>query len=367
MSIPPAFRLAAMVLGAGVLVACDRGEAPVAAAVQPAEAAVETWTPRFGVAEPKPKPPGAVRVVTYNVENFFDDVDDPALSGRYEDAHSTKPAAQVEALAATIRRLDADIVALQEVESESVVREFRDTHLAGLGYEFLASVDAGDERGIEQAVLSRHPITEVKNWPRLELGGVHPEKWGNQENFNAGKPLRFHRSPLMVKVEVSRESEGEERGTYELTLFVVHLKSGREGDYWRRAEAAKTVELAAAVAADDPDANIIILGDFNATYNDAPLRLFRDAGFVDAFDVGRTPGPEYTTHASGRRIDFILLGPAVTGEFIEGTRFVLGTPSRPEGADWRTTPAPPGYVSDHYPVVIDLTGVDRSPLAPKGR
>jgi hypothetical protein len=47
------------------------------------------------------------------------------------------------------------------------------------------------------------------------------------------------------------------------------------------------------------------------------------------------------------------------------TRFVLGTPQRPENADWRKTEPPAGYGSDHYPVVVDLnpsvnTGMNES-------
>ena len=349
---------------------CDRGE-PAAGASRPSQAtaapsAVAARTsaaepsprePRFGSAEPTARPAGALRIATYNVENLFDDKDDPALSGDNEDIDDTKPAAHVEAAAAAIRRIDADIIALQEIESEEVVRAFRDAHLSGLGYEHLASIDAGDERGIEQAVLSRYPIVEVKNWPRLPLGGVHPEKWGDAENFNAGQPIVFHRSPLRVTVQVPAEEGRPE--PYDVTLFVVHQKSGRDGDYWRRAEAAKTVELAADLTREDPDRNILIAGDFNAVFWDGPMQAFRDAGFTDAFDIGRTPGPEYISHASGRRIDYILLSPAAAREFITETRFVLGTPMRPEGADWRTTEPPTGYASDHCPVVVDLTPVDR--------
>lgn len=350
-------------------IGCDRGEPSAGAAAQPAPSAAQPAAapvaskPRFGSAEPTPKPAGALRFATYNIENLFDDQDDPDLFGDYEDIDDTKPAAHAEAAAAAIRRINADVLALQEVESEAALRAFRDAYLSDLGYEHLASIDAGDPRGIEQAVLSRYPIVEVKNWPWLELGGVHPEKWGDQPNYNAGKPLTFHRSPLMVVVRVPGQGDaaanGASRQPYELTIFVVHQKSGRDGDYWRRAEAVKTIELAAELTREDPDRNIVIAGDFNAVYRDAPMQAFRDAGYIDAFDVGRTPGPEYISHASGRRIDFILLNPAVAKEFIAETRFVLGMPTRPEGADWRTTPPPPGYASDHFPVVVDLMPVDR--------
>ena len=84
-------------------------------------AAGEPPAPRLGVDEPLAKAPGTIRVVTYNVENLFDDVDDPSLSGRNEDIDDTKPGAELAALAETIRRLDADVIALQEIESREAL------------------------------------------------------------------------------------------------------------------------------------------------------------------------------------------------------------------------------------------------------
>jgi endonuclease/exonuclease/phosphatase family metal-dependent hydrolase len=346
----------ALTLAAVLFTACDqsaiRPSQPAKPAAQPAPR-----SPRFGSAESSPKPAGAIRLVSYNVENLFDDHDDPALSGEHEDAEETKPAAHLEALAATIRTLSPDILAVQEVESERALLWFRDAYLADMGYAHIASPDAGDERGIEQSVLSRHPIVEVKSWPREPLGGVHPEKWGTSENFNAGQPITFHRSPLLVTIEVPAGADAAE--PYRLSVVVVHHKSGREGGYWRDKEAAKTVELLAALQRDDPDRNIAVVGDFNAIPTDASVAAYTSAGLIDLFSDRRPGAAEWITHESGRTIDFILVNPSLAAELVPGSRFILGTPARPEGADWRTTPPPVGYASDHYPLVVDLTPDDK--------
>lgn len=326
-------------------------------------------TIRFGAPKPIAKPSGAVRVAVYNVENLFDDQDDPALSGRFEDKDMTKPLEQRQGVAAAIKAIDADVLALTEIESKEALLWFRDEFLEDMGYEYVASIDAGDERGIEQSVLSRFPIVETKNWPRLPLGGTHPEKWGNQANHEAGKPITFHRSPLMVTVSVPVEKSGgyvspdgtkiEATKPYEVTLLVVHQKSGGPGGYWREKEAAKTVELVREMESSDPNRNVIILGDFNARPEDRPMRLFTDAGLIDLFAHRKRGDSSYVTHESGRTIDFILLNAAAAKELIPETRFILGTPARPAGVDYRTTPGPSGYGSDHYPVVMDLVPVDR--------
>ncbi len=324
---------------------------------------------RFGSPSPIAKPAGALRVAVYNVENLFDDFDDPELSGKHDDKGITKPESQCAAAAAAIRAIDADVIGLTEIESKQALLWFRDKYLADMGYEHVASPDAGDERGIEQSVLSRYPITEEKNWIRLPLGGTHPEKWGSGANHNAGQPITFHRSPLAVTISVPADAAGRYTGPdgrkyesskpYEVTLVVVHQKSGQPGAYWREREATKTVELVKEMQSSNPDRNIIIMGDFNARPEDRAMKIYTDAGLIDLFAHRKRGDNTYITHESGRPIDYILLAPSVEKELIRETRFILGTPARPAGVDYRVTPGPEGYASDHYPLVMDLVPVDR--------
>ncbi len=303
---------------------------------------------RFGSKSAKPRPSGSVRLATYNVENLFDDQDDPALSGKYEDKDLAKPVGELRGAAAAIRALDADVLAVEEIESIDALRWFRDHWLKDLGYEYIASVDAGDERGIEQGVLSRYPITGIKNWPGLALEGVHPEKAPDAE---AGSPLKLHRSPLKVEVVLG----GEGNTAQVLTLFVVHHKSGAKSAYWREAEAKKVVELVHAEEAASPGRAIAILGDFNATPDQSSVGTYLTGGFIDVFADRVQGDPAWITHESGRTIDLILGNRALVEHIAGGSHFVLGVPARPAGSDWKTTPPPEGYGSDHYPVAVDLS------------
>ncbi|MEM1423039.1 MAG: endonuclease/exonuclease/phosphatase family protein, partial [Planctomycetota bacterium] len=165
----------------------------------------EEWA---GTRETPARADTVVRIASYNVLNLFDDVDDPSLEGDADDCHSrdktvrAKPVEQNEAAARAIREIDADVVALQEIESFDALIKFREEHLRGLGYDHVASVDVGYHRGVEQSVISRFPIKDVRVWPGAELGGVHPELWNGRPNRFAGDTLRWRRSPLMVTVEV---------------------------------------------------------------------------------------------------------------------------------------------------------------------
>lgn len=298
---------------------------------------------RFGLAEPPARVEGSIRLATYNIENLFDDKDDPALSGPFEDIDDAKPPEHIAAAAEAIRRLDADILALEEIESREVLEWFRDTYLSDMGYRYLVSHDSGDPRGIENALLSRFPVRDDAVWISLPLEGVHPEKLGAGSHPDAGKPLVLKRSPLRATVAVE--------GGYELTLFIIHHKSGRDFGYQRAAEARKVVELAGAWERDHPGANIAILGDLNSTPGLDAHKVYLEAGYIELIPGERTK--ETTTHASGRSIDHILANAALKPEIARPV-FVLGTIDRPTGSDWRTTPAPKGYASDHYPVAVDI-------------
>jgi len=323
---------------------------------QPAAAELADYI-RFGSAEPAGKTPGAVRVASYNVLNLFDDVDDPELSGRQEDIDDTKPEAQLAALAETIQKIDADILCLQEVESEAALRWFLEGYLSDMGYAHVLSPDAGDERGIEQSVLSRYPIVNSEQWVRMPLGGVHPDEYGDRENWYAGQDITYHRSPLRADIQIPGDDDAE---PYELTVFVLHCKSGRYSQYWRDAEAeALAAELTEVMAA-EPDRNILVVGDFNATADQMSVVAYLDAGLHDLFVESGMGTPETTTHESGRRIDYILFNDAVAGELLMESRRVVGTPALPEGRDWRDEWRPDGYAADHYPLMVDIVPSDGS-------
>lgn len=308
---------------------------------------------RIGVPNAKPRTPGTIRLATYNVENLFDDKDDPALTGRWDDKDMAKPPEQKRAVADAIRRIDADILALQEVESYDALVEFRDEYLKDMGYDHVASLDAGDERGIETSVLSRFPLKDTTIWLHEPLQGEHPETLGTRANEWAGKPLVFHRSPLRVTVEVPAEAAGG-GAPYELTLFVLHHKSGSQYGYWREAEARRVIELAAEFEETSPGANIAILGDFNAEFQDDSVWMYIQAGYQDLFRDRNVADPRTHTHASNRAIDLILFNRNLAPEIVKESRFILATPQFLEDEDWRTLPKPPGYASDHCPVAVDI-------------
>lgn len=274
-----------------------------------------------------------VRIASFNVEGLFDPEDDPRLSGANDDIPSSQ--AHLDAIAEAIRAIDADILALQDVESLSALEWFNTTYLSSLGYTHIASLDVGHDRGVENAVLSRFPVTDARVWPKLRLGGTHPATAGDAPNPMAGKPILFKRSPLMVEIDLPGKSS--------LTLFNIEHKGGNKYGYWRTAEAAAVARLCQAVGM---NRRIIVLGSFHCEPGDPSLQPYFDLGFIDPL-ADDDNAELYATEITGDRTDFILANRVVGGDLESARAFILAgdLAERIRAGDAETT---------HLPVVIGL-------------
>lgn len=133
----------------------------------------------------------SVTVMTFNVQNLFDNIDDPGkddkaylpIEAKQDDSHifecqeidvaawrdeclnlDWSDAAidyKLTALAGAIRQVNggdgADIIAFQEVENESILNRLRTDYLGDLGYGPAILIEGTDARGIDVAFLSKLP------------------------------------------------------------------------------------------------------------------------------------------------------------------------------------------------------------------
>ena len=262
--------------------------------------------------------------------------------------------------ARAIRALDADVLALQEVENFDVLKRFRSQYLKPLGYTHGVLVDGNDPRFIDVAVLSRFPLVRIVTHQELRAGN---------------SPL-FSRDCLEVDVDA--------RGTV-VTLFVNHLKSmldkkdpanGRRNTRERRALQARTVRqlVQNRFGADAGRKPFVVCGDLNDYLGAGQgttdgIRSLVTWGEVENV-LGRLPEAERWTHfhetrktpdprpESYKQLDYLLVsralarkapGPPIVvrkglcanAALYAGARFPDVGPSRPAA-------------SDHCPVGIDL-------------
>ena len=232
---------------------------------------------------PYPQPPTMVSIATYNVQNLFDFVDDPD----HEEGEYTPNVAnwsrgtynaKINALAEAILWIDADIIALQEVESEAALTDLAGAieRLGGRRYQHRATSSTRDPRGIALGVLSIHPITREIGRPINETVSC-----AGGETLDGSRPEA--RPIYEVNLWSDGSGSGRGGGPDSLTLLVNHWKSRASGDYpCRVAEhqlrgARQLNTLLTTWLLDDPTRSVLVLGDFNATDSEPALSSELDA------------------------------------------------------------------------------------------
>ncbi len=247
------------------------------------------------------------RIASYNVLNMFDDIDDP---GKKDEGTPPKSAESQAALAEVILSSEADIIALQEVEKLSILREFRDGNGLKEEYPHLVLVEGNDNRGIDVALMSKYPVNDVV---------THKDKVFPVE----GQDDRgFLRDLLQADVDVP--------GDGEVRFFLGHLASkrgGKRADRMRIAEAKAAREIVKEQTRDFPGQRYVVVGDFNDTPDSPAVQELKRKdedgfGLVDAFrnepEAVSYPTRERTAKKWGyKRIDHILLSPELAQQQVD--------------------------------------------------
>ncbi|MEI8095596.1 MAG: endonuclease/exonuclease/phosphatase family protein [Spirochaetales bacterium] len=141
-----------------------------------------------------PRPSGQLTVMTWNVENLFDDVDDGTEYPEFDPQKGWSRAdfwQRCESLAKVIRtatgQSSPDLLVLEEVESPRALEVLNSRFLGDLGYRF-TFITPPESQGMRTAFLSRYPLLNTGvHWPEtpaegslrpileveLDLGGRH--------------------------------------------------------------------------------------------------------------------------------------------------------------------------------------------------
>lgn len=236
-----------------------------------------------------------------------------------------------------------DLVALCEVENDSVLRDLtKRSLLRNASYEYVMTQSA-DERGIDVALL----YSPYTFW-LLESRAVSVQRV---------KGMRPTRDVLYAK--------GLVWGRDTLHVMVAHFPSRRGGEAYSRPfrmAAAKTVcALADSIKAASPNANIIIAGDFNDYSESKSLLMIRNRGFTDiSADAKGHNGAKGTYRYQGEwgSLDHILVSPSLASRMLSccvyDAPFLLVPDEKFGGVKPRRNYLGPRYMdgfSDHLPLV----------------
>jgi endonuclease/exonuclease/phosphatase family metal-dependent hydrolase len=281
------------------------------------------------------------RIATYNLENYL------------HQPLGTRPAKTEigrDRVCDALQIAQPDVLAVQEIGGPQSLAELQARlETAGLDLPHTEIVH-GYDTNIQVALLSRFPMTARRSHPK---------------EYFLIRGRRYRTTRGILDVEITLPS------TYRFTLLAVHLKSRRETggvsqQDLREQEARVLRRIVDNHLRVDPEANLVVLGDFNDNPRSLTLRTVVGRGRTALLDtrpaeeIANNPLAQRSvtsprsiawTHFYGRedlysRIDYILLSRGMAREWQpQGTR-VLAFPN------W-------GEASDHRPLVATFSTVDR--------
>ncbi len=282
------------------------------------------------------------RIAAYNLENYLD---------QPTDTRRVIKSAQAKAkICESIRALKPDVISLEEMGTTNALLELRDSLKAeGMDFPFWEHVNGADQ-SIHVALLSRFPI--IARRPHT-----------NDNFLLDGHRFSVSRGFLEVDIQV--------KTNFIFTLLGAHLKSKRpvpEADQAElRGEEAKLLRAKVdAILTFNPNARLVVLGDFNDTKDSESTKTIIGTGkhrLIDTRPAERNgdDSPElnrragvmnvtwtyyYNLQDGYSRIDYILLSPAMARDWVKSETYVLAMPN------W-------GVASDHRPIVAGFETGDK--------
>jgi endonuclease/exonuclease/phosphatase family metal-dependent hydrolase len=332
-----------------------------------------------GTAEPAGQ--ASVTIMAFNVENLFDNVDDPGKEDRTYLALADKQSREHKAACNEIevdrwreqcldwdwndaiidKKLGVvagailqvgdgrgpDIVALQEVENIGILERLRTEYLADAGYEPGILIEGDDRRGIDVAFLTRLELAEPPTLHRIDFTG-------------AGEDRVYDTRGILEATFVRPDGSL-------LTGYSVHFPAPFHPTEMRVAAYNALNALRAGLPA---DRDAFAAGDFNTTVvedrDKDMLARFARPYWTVAHEVG-CDGCRGTSYYAPRDdwsfLDMILWSPGIDrGEKTtwqlraDSVRIANAAPAqvRPNGTPWRFEMPGGAGVSDHWPVVVTI-------------
>ncbi len=221
------------------------------------------------------KSPSEVSIMTYNVENLFDDQHDKnredftflplAMKKKPEvqkycasqksyyqkecyelDWNDTTVKKKLHNIAEVILSVDdhkgPDILFMEEVENKHILGELNHQYLQVAHYKTQVLIEGPDKRGIDVALLSRLPLDGKPVLHKIPYVGATPEdqKWMNRSRGILEVPLKLPNGSKLI-------------------ALVAHFPAQMNPRYWR----AQSVEFAQKLMAEHPDDMVVFGGDLN--------------------------------------------------------------------------------------------------------
>jgi endonuclease/exonuclease/phosphatase family metal-dependent hydrolase len=280
----------------------------------------------------------SLRVATWNVEHFVDQYDDPYIDADREDEPRAGTDERVGRFVEAVRRLDADVLVLQEFESAAFAERLADERFPDMNYRFFAGTESRDWY-MNVVLMSRVPLGVVESY-----AGVTTPIEGQTTDEGEPAAQAFTNNRLWSADVLARPG-------YTFTLAGLHLKAGRgaRNAAWRTGQIRFLRHRLSRRLAARPDANLLVAGDFNSLPDSPELQMLLGDG--DAAPhlrlIDPLAGRQTFTHPADdpeRQLDYILVNEQMRPELVRGSVRVASP----------LAPSAQAATSDHLPVVATI-------------
>ncbi|PKD43802.1 endonuclease/exonuclease/phosphatase family protein [Rhodohalobacter barkolensis] len=273
-----------------------------------------------------------ISVVTWNIEHFVDKFDSPYIDNDRENNPPEDMDERRELFAEAIKKMDADIVVLQEVESAAYMQVFAEQHFPDLNYRYFTGRESNDWY-MNVVVMSRIPLGMLYSYANPDsyiVDIMDDDGQVQRQNFTNNR---------MLSVDVLVNPD------YSFLLTGLHLKAGRgeRNENWRIGQIDLLRDHFEYLTTVHPDMRFLIAGDLNILPGDREfLHLLGDDDspiFIDPLsDV------DSFTHTSDnpvRQLDHLLPNEKMMEDLVPRSA-EIAMPFDPEAMR---------KISDHLPVI----------------
>jgi uncharacterized protein len=337
---------------------------------QAAEAVRITAVPLPPLPNPPIAQPGQFSIASLNMENHFDALDDTGSDAEPKPSPAEIGLKQTKLAAAISQALGCPtLLAVQEVEKESLLLNLAEALAEACGFRYEVSHrDSPDARGIDLALLSDPRRAQVET-VALRQGCTQLNtgiRDGTAVCPTNQSPL-FSRPPFQVDLRLDGQP---------LTVYVNHFKSKRGGEQEttaeRLAQAAHINQLVEEKLAEDEQARLIVIGDFN-DYELSPTMLAMVGNGRLQNVLAQIPLEQrysYNFGGAAQLIDGILVSPALA-ETLAVATIIHSNADYPDSLGNDTSPAHLPYKSTDHDLSLAIFGLaevaEMRTAAPVGR
>ncbi len=278
--------------------------------------------------------PEKISILSWNVEHFVDGFDNPYTNNNRENNPEERMGDKEALLAKAIKKVNPDILVLQEFESSEYIRAIAEKYFPDLGYQFYAGNES-DGWYMNVVIMSKVPLGTFYSYGSLytPVPGILDDD-GNEET-------QINLNTRLWSIDVFPNTN------YDFNLTGVHLKAGRgeRNEQMRIGQLNLLKNQFQRFLNEDKKANLVIMGDFNAYPDSKEMKVLFEGKkgnkFIDPLD------PSILSHPSrepARRLDYMVPNVNMLKELVDGSMKIEYILSKEEMI----------ALSDHLPVYAEF-------------